>query len=265
MSDDSSKKPFWRRQKDKQKSLSRLPNNFGGPVKVIATTVLIFIVSQLVAALLIGITIGIVHPGTKVHVLDGSTPLEFVYVLIAEALAVSMVWLALRGRGLGLASIGLGRAPAWKDIKKGLLGFGAFYVVLIVVVMVITALIPALNTDQKQDVGFQALNTSLDQVLAFVALVILPPLGEEVLVRGYLYSGLRSRLKFLPALLATSLIFGAAHLQFGDGAPLLWAAALDTFLLSVVLVYLREKTGALYAGILIHMLNNLIAFGVHFR
>ncbi|MBI5906905.1 CPBP family intramembrane metalloprotease [Candidatus Saccharibacteria bacterium] len=265
MSDDSSKKPFWRRLKGKQKSLNKPPKNFGGPVKVIATTVLIFIVSQLVAALLVGITVGIAHPGTEVHVLDGSTPLEFVYVLIAEAIAVSMVWLALRGRGLGLASIGLGRAPAWKDIKKGLLGFGAFYVVLIIVVMVITALIPALNTDQKQDVGFQALNTSLDQVLAFVALVILPPLGEEVLVRGYLYSGLRSRLKFLPALLATSLIFGAAHLQFGDGAPLLWAAALDTFLLSVVLVYLREKTGALYAGMLIHMLNNLIAFGVHFK
>jgi membrane protease YdiL (CAAX protease family) len=58
----------------------------------------------------------------------------------------------------------------------------------------------------------------------------------------------------------TSFIFGAAHLELGSGSPLVWGAAIDTFLLSVVLVYLREKTGALYAGMLVHMLNNLIAF-----
>jgi membrane protease YdiL (CAAX protease family) len=33
----------------------------------------------------------------------------------------------------------------------------------------------------------------------------------------------------------------------------------------MVLVYLRETTGALYAGMLVHALNNLIAFGVHFK
>ncbi|MGH9351096.1 MAG: lysostaphin resistance A-like protein, partial [Terriglobia bacterium] len=91
------------------------------------------------------------------------------------------------------------------------------------------------------------------------------PLGEETLVRGYLYSGLRKYWRFWPALLFTSLLFGAAHLEFGAGGPLVWAAAIDTFLLSVVLCYLRERTGALYAGILVHMLNNLIAFGVHFK
>jgi membrane protease YdiL (CAAX protease family) len=54
-------------------------------------------------------------------------------------------------------------------------------------------------------------------------------------------------------------------LQTGQGASLLWAAGVDTFVLSLVLVYLREKTGALYAGMLVHSLNNLIAFGVHFH
>jgi membrane protease YdiL (CAAX protease family) len=85
------------------------------------------------------------------------------------------------------------------------------------------------------------------------------------LVRGYLYSGLRKSWKFLPALLVTSLLFGLAHLQLGSGAAVLWAAGVDTFTLSLVLVYLRETTGALYAGMLVHSLNNLIAFGVHFH
>ena len=91
----------------------------------------------------------------------------------------------------------------------------------------------------------------------------LPPIGEETLMRGYLYSGLRSRLHFWPALLITSLLFGVAHLSTGVSGPL-WAAAVDTFILSAVLVYLREKTGALYAPIMLHGLNNLVAFFAHF-
>jgi uncharacterized protein len=85
------------------------------------------------------------------------------------------------------------------------------------------------------------------------------------LVRGYLFSGLRMVWRFWPAVLVTSLFFGAAHLEFGSGGPLVWAAAIDTFILSAVLCFLRERTGALYAGIAVHMLNNLIAFGVHFK
>jgi membrane protease YdiL (CAAX protease family) len=71
--------------------------------------------------------------------------------------------------------------------------------------------------------------------------------------------------RFWPAVLVTSLFFGAAHLELGTGGPIVWAAAIDTFLLSVVLCFLRERTGALYAGMAVHMVNNLIAFGIHFK
>ncbi|MEJ0073120.1 MAG: CPBP family glutamic-type intramembrane protease [Candidatus Saccharibacteria bacterium] len=36
--------------------------------------------------------------------------------------------------------------------------------------------------------------------------------------------------------------------------------AIDTFTLSVVLCYIREKTGTLWSGVLIHALKNGIAF-----
>jgi membrane protease YdiL (CAAX protease family) len=190
---------------------------------------------------------------------------QFAYILIAESLAVALVLLIIRRRGLKLGAIGLGRRPTWRDLKKALIGFAAFYALLIIATVIISALFPSFNTTQTQDVGFDSLNSTLDSVFAFAALVILPPLGEETLVRGYLYSGLRSRWKFVPAMLVTSLLFGLAHLQLGDGAAALYAAGLDTFVLSLVLVYLRETTGALYAGMLVHSLNNVVAFGVHFH
>jgi membrane protease YdiL (CAAX protease family) len=256
----------------KPKSISRkksgnknLPGNFGGPWRVIGTTVAIFIVSQLFAAFLVELFLGILHSGTSpTGSLDGSAPAQFFYVGMAELGAAWLVIKMVKRRGLKLSSIGLGRRPAGVDLIKGLLGFAAFFLILIVVNGILAFFFPHINSE-TQDVGFNTLNNPLDQTLALIALVIFPPLGEETLVRGYLYSGLRKSWKFVPAMLVTSLLFGLAHLQLGSGAAVLWAAGVDTFTLSLVLVYLRETTGALYAGMLVHSLNNLIAFGVHFH
>jgi membrane protease YdiL (CAAX protease family) len=79
-----------------------------------------------------------------------------------------------------------------------------------------------------------------------------------------LYKGLRNKFSFPVAAVATSLLFALGHLQFGSGAPLLWVAGLDTFVLSVVLCYLREKTGSLWPGIMIHAAKNAVAFSVLF-
>jgi membrane protease YdiL (CAAX protease family) len=245
------------------------PNNdsvfLGNPALVIIATLAIFFVSQIVAYLFVSIVDSLMHPGAKPDDLIGnSAPAQFFYILFAEGLAVLMVVWILKWRGLKLARIGLGRRPVVMDILKGLLGFAAFFAILIVVNAVLSQWFPDLNNEQ-QDVGFNTLNTSADKIFALLALVILPPIGEETLVRGYLYSGLRAKWRFVPAMIVTSLIFGLAHLQTGSGASVLWAAGIDTFVLSLVLVFLREKTGALYAGMLVHALNNLIAFGVHFK
>lgn len=237
--------------------------NFGSPVRVILSAFAIFLVSQFVAVFLLEIVYGLLQPGSQ-NVLDQSTAAQFLYILLAEGLAVGLVLLVLRRRKLGLTSIGWGRRPTWRDLKWTALGFGLFYGLVIAATLILTFLIPSFNSNAPQDVGFNILSTPTDKVIAFVALVIIPPLGEETLMRGYLYSGLRSRLKFWPALLLTSLLFGAAHLSTGVSGAL-WAAGVDTFFLSAVLVLLRERTGALYAPILVHSLNNLAAFFAHFH
>jgi membrane protease YdiL (CAAX protease family) len=49
-----------------------------------------------------------------------------------------------------------------------------------------------------------------------------------------------------------SALFGLAHMQ--------WNVAIDVFVLSMVACYLRELTGSIWAGIILHCLKNLIAF-----
>jgi membrane protease YdiL (CAAX protease family) len=242
--------------------------NLGSPVRVVLSTFLIFLASQVIVAPLI-VELGrlVFSPHSNVafdKYISASIPAQFFFILAAEGAAA---WLAIKlvqRRQLGLKVIGLGRRPVIRDLWQALIGFGAFYGLLIIAGIIINALAPGIN-NEKQDLGFNDITGSTQNLLAFVSLVILPPLGEEILVRGYLFSGLRMVWRFWPAVIVTSLFFGAAHLEFGGGGPLVWAAAVDTCLLSVVLCFLRERTGALYAGMLVHMLNNLIAFSVHFH
>lgn len=247
---------------DKQET-KPVRRTLGSPLRVTLSTIGIFIVSQAAGAFAVELVYGIIHPGST-GALENSIAAQFFYILIAEGLAAWFaIWL-VRSRRLNLSVIGLGRPPVAKDIGMAAGGFVVFYAVLIAAGVLVNYLSPNLQ-DQQQNLGFTNIKTGADNLLAFISLVILPPLGEETLVRGYLFSGLRKFWRFAPALVFTSLLFGLAHLEFGSGGPLVWAAAIDTAILSVVLCFLREKTGALYAGMLVHMLNNLIAFGVHFH
>lgn len=252
---------------DSSKEKQVRSKSFGSPWLVILTTLLIFFISQFVAAFIVAIGEQAVNPhGSLESALSSSAPSQFIYVFFAEGLAVVLTILVVKKlRGADLSAIGLGRRPKWRDVNRALLGFGAFYLLLITASIIVNLFFPDINTKEAQNVGFNTLNSPLDYFLALSALVFLPPLGEETLMRGYLYSGLRAHWRFASALLVTSLLFGLAHLGSGTNGSPLWLAGLDTFLLSVVLVYLRERTGALYAGMLVHAANNLIAFGVHFH
>lgn len=250
--------------KDGPSSVDPPARDFGPSWLVVLLSVLIFIISQFIAVLLMGAILDPHDAGDLTQRINNSPLAQFFYILLAEGLAVGLVFFTLRQRRLGLSSIGYGRRPKWADLRLAAGGFLVFYAMVFVATAIISAFIPNL-TSQQQDVGFNSLHGQLDYLVAAAALIILPPLGEETLVRGYLFSGLRRRWRFVPAMLLTSALFGLAHLQGGEAGSLVWAASVDTFLLSVVLVYLRERTGALYAGILVHMANNLIAFLVQFH
>jgi membrane protease YdiL (CAAX protease family) len=234
---------------------------FGSPARVIFSVIFIFLASQF--AILLVTQIWAAAAGTTPDHLFNQDWYQTLMILLSEISVIGLVIYFLRGRKLSLASIGLGRRPVLKDVWRAAVGYVLFFIFLIIITNLATSVSPGLNNEQ-QDVGFNQLSGSLDRSLAFIALVIFPPFGEEILFRGYLFSGLRKVARFWPALLITSLLFAAPHHLEADSG-LLWSGALDTFVLSVVLCFLREKTGALYAGILIHMLNNLVAFGIHFH
>lgn len=199
---------------------------------------------------------------TKEHVaytFNHTVAAQFWSILTAETATLALLWLAVMRypRELWQKGIGLRRLK-WRDLGFTILGVVAYIGVYTVVLTAISSFFKV-NTDQAQELGFDHVVGTTNLMLTFASLVILPPIVEEIMFRGFLYGGLRSKLHFIPAAFITSVIFAIPH-SAESSQGILWIAAIDTFSLSLVLCYLREKTGAVYAGIGLHAIKNAIAF-----
>lgn len=230
------------------------------PLLAVPFVVLVYFLTQIIAAVAVAMW-PLLHNWSSAQSddwLNSSIYAQFFYVLIAEGLVILALYQFLKLYRRGWKTIGL-RRPKWTDLGIGLAIAPLYYLSYIGVVVVADKWLPSLDVDQAQQLGFDPVGT-WPLVVTFISLVILPPLVEEILMRGFLYTSLKKNLPVIGAALTTSVIFAAAHLQAGSGAPLLWVAAIDTFILSLFLIWLREKTGSLWSGITLHALKNGIAF-----
>jgi membrane protease YdiL (CAAX protease family) len=235
-----------------------------GPVAAVVVTVLVYFGAQLFGSILISAYVrlrGWDH-ATYTAWSEGVV-VQFVYIAMVEGATLWLLWRFLKHRHATFKTIGLLK-PKLRDIGYALAGFAMYLPLLILVTLVIKLWAPQLDINQTQQIGFSNVSNTFQLCLVFLSLVVMPPFVEEVLVRGFLYSGLKSRLPKITAILLTSVIFAVAHLQIGSGTSLVWSAALDTFILSLILIYLREVTGSLWASIGLHMIKNMIAFSVLF-
>lgn len=241
----------------KKTSLARLPWN---PVVAVIAVVVIYFAAQFLGGILVSFYPALQHMSRQASAawLDSSIVAQFFYVLIAEGLTLWFLYLFIRYYKRSLRAVGLVR-PKWADIGYIIIGALSYYAVYIVVVSILSHFIPALNTSQPQRLGFTGATGVSSLILTFVSLVILPPFVEEIMFRGFLLGSLAKAMPIVVAVLATSGIFAIAHLEIGSG-PLVWIAAVDTFILSLFLCYLRIKTGRLYASMGTHALKNMVAF-----
>ena len=191
--------------------------------------------------------------------LTNSVSAQFFYILIAEVLTVLVVWWLLKRFRWTWRSIGM-KKPQWYDPLFGIAALLPYFALFFVALHLVSTFVPGFDANQQQEIGFNSVHGTVAMVLTFISLVILPPLAEEIVMRGFLYTGLRKWLPRIVAIVAVSVLFGAAHLAEGGAAGPLWVGALDTCILSFVLLGLRELTGNLWAGITLHMAKNLIAF-----
>lgn len=210
-----------------------------------------FYSSALVVGFLLGFLeyIGVSFNSINDTVLN--TVLAAMMYLVALLMVIGLPWLVKRKKTT-LYDVGLSRVMSWLDILVTPVGFIVYILFSAGLIAIATQYVPWFDASQAQDTGFDQLNSYYECLLAFVTLVIMAPVAEELLFRGYLFGKLKTYIPTWLAILATSALFGFFH-----GA---WNVGIDTFALGIVLCLLREFTGSIWASIMLHMIKNGIAF-----
>ena len=110
--------------------------------------------------------------------------------------------------------------------------------------------IESLGVEAVQD-SVKLLQTSTDPAilgLMVFAAVIVAPLCEEIVFRGYLYPAAKKFVGPWAAGVSSALVFAAAHGSL--------AALLPLFIFGCLLVFIYEKTGSLWAPVAVHFSFN---------
>ena len=214
----------------------------------------------------------------QVHIISPSVVLNdsiFMTSLTAAVFVLTFIIVvgspyAFRGSRTTKQELGLVRPPDWYDLFWAPVSFVIYSLLAGILLMIVTNIFPGFDANEAQDIGFENLTAYYEYVLAFITLVIIAPVAEETLFRGYLYGKLRKYMPMVGAVLLSATLFALLHLNFGIDAESgefmvsQWNVVLSILPLGIILAVLREKTGSIWASILLHAIKNGVAFYILF-
>jgi uncharacterized protein len=93
---------------------------------------------------------------------------------------------------------------------------------------------------------------------SIILLITIQPIGEEIFFRGFLLDKFNNLFGKKSAIIINSILFGVAHLSFGNIYP-----AILTFIIGLILSILVIKTDNLYSAIIAHILFNVLSFSLY--
>lgn len=200
-------------------------------------------------------------------------------IIVLVPIIFRKTWKTTRG-DLGLLGL-----PTWTDIAIAPIGY-FIYILISRALFTVFEIFPWFNPTETQEIGYNySLLYGSDRVITIITIVIIVPVIEEIIFRGFIYGKLKkviyqnekSTKKSVPekathsakntkkkpfwkaesvaiiaATFITSLAFALLHGQ--------WNVGVDVFAMSVVLCVMREISGSIYPGILLHIIKNALAF-----
>lgn len=167
--------------------------------------------------------------------------------LLAGTLALLLPGvIAAKTAGLTLKKMKQGKRTSWKNLKRWLALFLATASAANLVGVLVSK---ALKLQSSPYMQLPAAGWEL--LLAFIALCLFPAVSEELFFRGVLQGLLRPMGKGA-AVIGTAVIFGLLHGSL--------AGCISAFFCGLVLSSCAQATQSLLPGMLLHFVNNLLAF-----
>jgi uncharacterized protein len=171
-----------------------------------------------------------------------------VSVLVGDPAQIVTLALAARITGEDLLKYFALDVPRRRDVIIAVAG-------LALVILIVDAVTLALGRDLVPAFQLQIHRSAAAEgalISLWLALIVVAPVGEELLFRGFLFRGfVREPREALPGILAISLIWSLLHIQYD------WFGASQVFALGMLLGYVRLYSGSTTLVIVLHMLLNL--------
>jgi membrane protease YdiL (CAAX protease family) len=200
------------------------------------------------ATIAFALVLAVAFSAAGVENLNDNKAFEFLATFAGDFALVGAAWgvAAERGR-VSLAAFGL------RPFKPSALGWVALaFVAYLVLAGIYTELVNPPPDKLPQELGVK--DSTFLAVLTGVFVIAIAPFAEEFFFRGFLFQALRNSWGVWLAAPASALIFSGIHL-----AP-------DKFvqlaILGTALAFVFHKTDSLWPCILLHALNNTLAFAV---
>jgi hypothetical protein len=221
------------------------------PISADAATgwaVLVFVVAQAIGAT-------VVLTWSSGSASSSSTPMYYdgtlvaLVTLVTNPALVGLFWGVVRYHGLDAREfLGLTHFTL-RNFLTGFLAIAALAAALYLVASLAKLdVVPRFQTDT-----FTSARRDGWLVPLLLAVVLVGPIGEEIMFRGFIYRGwVRSGFVVTPVLMLT-LLWSAMHMQYD------WFGILQVFLTGLVLAWLRWLSGSTALTIVLHMLVNLEA------
>ena len=193
-------------------------------------------------------------PTPLIERLFGGTALfAFLMYTAGQGVAALVLIYLVKRRSLGFRDIGFSGRLTGQGAIQALVGwFIAFWLYYAVEKIVGLVGIEMFWNEAE----FFALDSVWRVVVVVVATLIVAPLAEEMIYRGYVLQALLARVKTPVAAILSALIFASIHVGIGLGL------AIYIFLGGLILAYLYVKFRNVYACVLMHFMNNVVAYVV---
>jgi uncharacterized protein len=190
-----------------------------------------------------------------VDILGGIIFLLFT-ALVEGAFLLAPLIISIRSRAPGstwygaLRVLGLRSTRFWPAVGWVIFGLIVVYVVTIIYGVLIQTLHWPLQTNGDALVQ-EARTMPFTVIGALIGAVVIAPFCEEIFFRGFLFAGLLRGMTVLWATLISTTLFTIVHGDIGSAVPL--------FAIGLMLAMVRWRTGSIWPGMALHMLNNAIA------
>lgn len=197
---------------------------------------------------------GVIPLAAGKFILSDNSWASLVRIIISFAIELSLLYWVKQRYHLKLADFGLRKFSLWRAIITIVGVFMIFIGLLFVAYLLITVLWPQINLDEAQKNGFELGRHGAGLIGSFIVTVLVAPIIEEVYFRGFLLPAFSSKWGDLIGIVLSSAIFGVLHMQVNVG--------IYTFILGVLLSLMYIRFRSIGPGIMLHVLNNALAFFV---